>query len=310
MSTQPSAPGRASSRFSRPVGYVRDLPIWTKLGLIMIVPTLATIIVGTNGLLDQVEQASNADRARALAVLSGDGGDLVACAAGRAGHAVIQLLERAASRTTERAQGRVRHTPAADRHRQRAGTGSAGPRWPTSRRTCAALLDRIETQLGELPVLRSQVAQRLRGAADHRRAPVPDPHRRPARRSATSRPSSTGDTTLTDRMRAAAAVAAAKEFLAQERGVVLQALANGNMSQAVRRDYIATLKGQELALMNFTSVDHARAAGVLRADGTGPELREAAQVRGRAGQPASGPEPGRGGRRRPPGTGPWSAGPT
>jgi hypothetical protein len=33
--------------------------------------------VGTVGLLDQVEQASNAERARALAVLSGDGSNLV-----------------------------------------------------------------------------------------------------------------------------------------------------------------------------------------------------------------------------------------
>ena len=64
MSKQPSAPGRVSTRFSKPVGWVRDLPIWTKLGLIMIVPTLATIVVGTAGLLDNVQEANNADRLR------------------------------------------------------------------------------------------------------------------------------------------------------------------------------------------------------------------------------------------------------
>jgi hypothetical protein len=43
----------------------------------MIVPTIATIVVGTVGLLDQVEQANNAERARTLAVLSGEAGNLV-----------------------------------------------------------------------------------------------------------------------------------------------------------------------------------------------------------------------------------------
>ena len=61
MSTQPSAPGKVPSGLSRPVGWLRDLPIWTKLGLIMIVPTIATIVVGTAGLLNQVEEANNAE---------------------------------------------------------------------------------------------------------------------------------------------------------------------------------------------------------------------------------------------------------
>src|SRR5215831_9043335 len=77
VSKQPGAPGRATSRVSRPVGWIRDLPIWTKLGLIMIVPTLATIVVGTAGLLSQVQQASLVERARSLTVLAGDADELV-----------------------------------------------------------------------------------------------------------------------------------------------------------------------------------------------------------------------------------------
>ena len=77
MSTQPSAPMKASSRLSGPVRWVRDRPIWTKLGLIMIVPIIATIVVGAAGLVDQVRQASSAERARTLSVLSGDAGILV-----------------------------------------------------------------------------------------------------------------------------------------------------------------------------------------------------------------------------------------
>jgi hypothetical protein len=65
------------SRLRRPAGRLRDLPIWSKLGLIMLVPTLATIIVGVSGLVDHIDEASNAERARTLAVLSQNAGDLV-----------------------------------------------------------------------------------------------------------------------------------------------------------------------------------------------------------------------------------------
>jgi len=65
------------SRLRRPAGRLRDLPIWSKLGLIMLVPTLATILVGTLGLVDHIRQASNAERARTLSVLSQASGGLV-----------------------------------------------------------------------------------------------------------------------------------------------------------------------------------------------------------------------------------------
>ena len=67
MSKRPNAGGNAVlSRLRRPVGRLRDMPIWSKLGLIMIVPTLATIVVGTNGLVDNLETATDADRTRIL----------------------------------------------------------------------------------------------------------------------------------------------------------------------------------------------------------------------------------------------------
>src|SRR5689334_22298786 len=65
------------SRLRRPAGRLRDLPIWSKLGLIMLVPTLATIIVGVSGLVDHIDTASNAERARTLSVLSEAAGGLV-----------------------------------------------------------------------------------------------------------------------------------------------------------------------------------------------------------------------------------------
>src|SRR5215218_8544038 len=65
------------SRLRRPAGRLRDLPIWSKLGLIMLVPTLATVVVGVNGLIDQTNQANNAERTRTLSVLSQAAGGLV-----------------------------------------------------------------------------------------------------------------------------------------------------------------------------------------------------------------------------------------
>src|SRR5262245_43210646 len=158
VSTQPGAPGTAPTRLSRPFGWLRDLPIWTKLGLIMIVPTLATIAVGTVGLLDQVRQASNADRARSLAVLSGDAGNLVHGLQDERALA-IQLLKAATAADVAKL--------GADYRRQQERTDAANSTYRVSRSTLADvpgnlrdLLDRIEAQLGELPVLRSQVVNR------------------------------------------------------------------------------------------------------------------------------------------------------
>src|ERR687889_152545 len=77
VSKRPKSANAVMSRLRRPAGRLRDLPIWSKLGLIMLVPTLATIIVGVSGLVDHIEEASNAERARTLSVLSQNAGDLV-----------------------------------------------------------------------------------------------------------------------------------------------------------------------------------------------------------------------------------------
>src|SRR5947209_8835553 len=59
------------------VGYLRDRSIGFKLGLIMLVPTLATVVVGFGALATNIGTAHDADRARILAGLSGDAGVLV-----------------------------------------------------------------------------------------------------------------------------------------------------------------------------------------------------------------------------------------
>src|SRR5690348_6267181 len=77
VSKRPKTATGVMSRLRRPADRLRDLPIWSKLGLIMLVPTLATIIVGVSGLVDHIDEASNAERARTLSVLSEAAGGLV-----------------------------------------------------------------------------------------------------------------------------------------------------------------------------------------------------------------------------------------
>src|SRR5690348_11974724 len=69
--------GPALSVMRRLVGYLRDRSIGFKLGLIMLVPTLATVVVGFGALASNIGTAHNADRARILAGLTGDTGVLV-----------------------------------------------------------------------------------------------------------------------------------------------------------------------------------------------------------------------------------------
>src|SRR6201999_2785238 len=62
--------------FESLAGWLRDRRIGIKLGFIMFVPTLATVIVGANGLVSQISNANTADRAHSLAILSADAGTL------------------------------------------------------------------------------------------------------------------------------------------------------------------------------------------------------------------------------------------
>ena len=66
MSKRPTTANGVMSRLRRPADRLRDLPIWSKLGLIMLVPTLATIVVGVSALVDHIDDADNAERAHTL----------------------------------------------------------------------------------------------------------------------------------------------------------------------------------------------------------------------------------------------------
>ena len=69
MSKRPATGGTAQSRMSGLTAYLRDRPIWVKLGLIVLIPTIATVAVGFSALLSNISATSNANRARNLAEL-------------------------------------------------------------------------------------------------------------------------------------------------------------------------------------------------------------------------------------------------
>ncbi len=70
MTKRPKTGPSRPMGFESLAGWLRDRRIGIKLGFIMFVPTLATVIVGANGLVSQISNANTADRAHSLATLS------------------------------------------------------------------------------------------------------------------------------------------------------------------------------------------------------------------------------------------------
>ncbi|MEV0328436.1 nitrate- and nitrite sensing domain-containing protein [Micromonospora echinospora] len=249
MSKRPKTAGSFLSRMRRPAGRLRDMPIWSKLGLIMIVPTIATVVVGTNGLIDHLDTLNSANRAGDLAHLTGHSGELVDTLQDERAAAVLLLGANAQTRE----QYNKAYTDVHERvdrarvpySRQRAELdGLPG--------NLEKVLDRIDQSLQDLPGTRSQVF--------NNRLPLTDAARSyeglindllDIRDSASQL---AGDTDLSERMRAVAASARAKEFLSVRRVVVHRALIQGSMSPVLRTDYIATGTGQQQALQSFQAV--------------------------------------------------------
>ena len=250
MSKRPQAAGSFLSRLRQPASRLRDMPIWSKLGLIMIVPTIATVVVGTNGLVDHLETLNNANRAGDLANLSGYSGDLIDTLQDERTTAVLLLV-------SKQGQARAQYQEAYNRVNTRVEQSKTP--YLRQRGTISDLpasmesqLDEIAQSLTELPGIRSQVyngKMRPAEAVQAYEGLISD--LLAIRDSATQL---AGDNDLSDRMRAAAAVAREKEFLSQRRIVVHEALARGEMDPALRTEYISSGTGQEQAVQNFKAV--------------------------------------------------------
>ncbi|HET6533198.1 MAG TPA: nitrate- and nitrite sensing domain-containing protein [Actinoplanes sp.] len=244
MSKRPKPANAVMSRLRRPAGRLRDLPIWSKLGLIMLVPTLATIIVGVSGLVDHIDEASNAERARNLAVLSQNAGDLVDHLQNERAYGVTIVTTKASTPehdkavkayTAEHPQVDAAKVPYAQ---QKAALDEVPPKVNT-------LLLRLDRNLGELPSVRSQIANGVRKVNE-----IEQTYGRMINDLLNVRDASAqlaADTSLSDHMRAAAAVARAKDYMAQQRLVGLRVVSEGEFTVPLRRAFDLTQTGYLIA---------------------------------------------------------------
>jgi signal transduction histidine kinase len=220
--------------------------------MIMIVPTLATIVVGTNGLIGQVDTASSADRARVLANLSDVAGELVHRLQDERAAAVL-LLGAGPELAEDRSAAYRDAQPAVDdAERQFRRESDTLADVPASFRE---LLGDVRGQLSLLPQTRGQAAAGEIGLTDAAAS-----YGELAASLINLRDSSAqlvGDTALGDRMRAAAAISRAKEFLSQQRVIGHEVLIRGAYQPSLRSAFIAAKAGYE----NFLQIFAAAASG-------------------------------------------------
>ncbi|NJC81164.1 sensor histidine kinase [Planosporangium mesophilum] len=253
MSKRPTTGTSTFSRMQLPAGWLRNAPIWSKLGLIMIVPTIATIVVGVLGLVDNYTRASDADQARLLAGLTAQSGGLVHELQNERAAATLLLgkptpdaraaFDRQTALTDEAfRQYRLRRsalagvaadfrgqlnridTELSDLAKQREQIKTSGQQNASEPTTLTNAIFRYQTLIGDLVSVRGAAAQLAN-----------DPH-------------------LSAEMRASAALSQNKEYLSEERVVVLQALLQNSMPVQMKVTFIGTLKGQELAYRQFEAV--------------------------------------------------------
>ena len=251
MSKRPTTANGVMSRLRRPADRLRDLPIWSKLGLIMLVPTLATIIVGVSGLVDHIDTASNADRARNLALLSEAAGGLVDDLQDErtfgvmvAGYDRLDPVRTTAMKwyQDEHAKADAAKVPYAQ---QKAALEEVPDK-------VAILLARIDSDLGRLPATRSQIANGKKNVVN-----VEDDYGKVIDDLIQVRDVSAqlaSDTTLSDRLRSVAALARAKEYRSQQRAVGHEAVGSGDFNAGLRREFLQADTGYALATATLKAV--------------------------------------------------------
>ncbi|MGX6606879.1 sensor histidine kinase [Micromonosporaceae bacterium Da 78-11] len=254
MSKRPKTANGVMSRLRRPADRLRDLPIWSKLGLIMLVPTLATIIVGVSGLVDHIDTASNAERARTLSVLSEAAGGLVDHLQNERAYGVLITVTRDPSKGAEHKaalQAYKDENPLVDAAKvpysqQKAALDNVPDK-------VATLLLRLDRNLEDLPAQRSQIAN----DQAPKPADVEDVYNRLISDLLAVRDSSAqlaNDPTLSDHLRAVAAVATAKEYIAEQRDVGIKVLGAGSLESGLRRELLGTSTGFDLAKTTLRAV--------------------------------------------------------
>jgi signal transduction histidine kinase len=244
VSKRPKTATGVMSRLRRPADRLRDLPIWSKLGLIMLVPTLATIVVGVSGLVDHIDTASNAERARNLSVLSEAAGGLVDHLQNERAFGVMI--------TTNDTKSPVREAALKAYNGEHAEVDSAKVPYSQQKaalddvpKKVANLLLRLDRNLEDLPSKRSQIANGKLKVVD-----VEDTYNKLIDDLLSVRDVSAqlaSDTNLSDRLRTVAAVAQSKEYVSQQRDIGHEVLGEGEFNAGLRRKFLLTVTGLELA---------------------------------------------------------------
>src|SRR5439155_9889114 len=139
-----------------------------------------------------------------------------------------------------------------------------------------AQLDRIDVELTDLPGVRDKV----KSGNDLATTDVVFRYRTLVADLLSIRDASaslSGSEDIGSDMRAASSISSAKESLSDERVVVLRALVRGSVTAAVKREFIATLTGQEQALQTYNAAAQPDQRALYAQPVTGTDLRQAAK---------------------------------
>ena len=238
----------------------------------MVVPTLATIVVGTNGLLGHIDTASSADRARVMANLSQTAGELVHLLQDERVAAVMALGaegDEVSQRATRYADVQQRVDELQREFQRESDAVAEAPQ------SYEDLLETIDGHLSRLPDTRNQVTGGGIGIIATTAFYQDTIANLISLRDLSAQVAAeTTDTALSDRMRAAVAVSQAKEFLSQRRVVGHVVLIRGAYNPYLRTAYIGAQAGFDQALQIFNVVATADDLALMDGALHGPEARQ------------------------------------
>jgi signal transduction histidine kinase len=278
VSKRPTTANGVMSRLRRPADRLRDLPIWSKLGLIMLVPTLATIIVGVSGLVDHINTASNAERARSLSVLSQAAGGLVDHLQNERAYAVMMITNNHKNQPVHDQAKKAYANEASLVDQAKVGYAQQRLTVGDVPQKVNDLLSRLDNNLEDLPTTRTGVSTDTLDLGD-----VSKTYDSLINDLLTVRDDSaelSDNTELGDHMRAVAAVARAKEYVAEQRDVGHQIIEEGRLTSNLRRDYTQTETGFSLAVTTLQSVGTDTEVADFTNIGKDPAARAATNLTG------------------------------
>ncbi|MDR6325114.1 signal transduction histidine kinase [Actinoplanes couchii] len=242
----------------------------------MLVPTVATIIVGVNGLVDHIEEASNAERARTLAVLSEASGGLVDHLQTERTYGVIITKVQVASKTS------ATFKTAVERYSKEHGEVDTA-KVPYVQQKAALedipdsvgdLLVRLERNLEDLPTFRSRVAKGDEDVSNVLTTYDSLINDLLQVREISAQLANNQD--LSERLRVVAAVARAKNYVAEERYIGQEIVDAKALTNGLRARFLETQTGYQLAEETLTAVGTTQETDYFNNTVTGPK-RQAAE---------------------------------